>query len=424
MNIPPDAYLTLFFPCDGQAYAWKDLCCDEERRTQLFQKQHVFIADKDKGQIRFVTDSCGARFTLRLSDGGRGYRLVHLPNQLDRHLDGCCCRAVLSVHRIPDGDEATEAPPPGSPIRGLHGVLRDAEDPEFAEVSVPRSDSRISCNRTARKSPSSCGISFRKFGSLLLQESGVCDWKPAFRGKRSQRAFNGRVLSAISSEALSNKARAFAAALSGEGAILGAWTQFDPSISTPFSISGAYTVVGFGFLRELGAPRSSGARAALISGSSVPLIIGRKILSRMSREKEAPLAEGLPGFPVWCIFVARKFGDEWKALSIETFRTTPGELLPVSSNNEEGFCAAMVGRNRTFRRWLVPPTGADRHIPDFELLDLVSRRYVEVAGLLDDPEYAARMEKKMANWGARLLVWDTRTSLEKWLLKNVPDAGT
>ena len=394
----------------------------EQFRTTLFAQQRTFeeLVAQRLGRV-----SCGctergkARFMVKRLVKGRREALLYLarfPGSGPSHTENCYFRK----------HDFSPPPAPGMVPEKIHrlggrdfaALFRELPDPELRAAPADTSALRISPEYSLRKSVSRESIGLRRFGTELLQRSGLCEWKPAFRYSRSETVFDGRVAGALDSllgTEPASKAARFVHSLPGGVPIL-RWSALKRS-----GEANPDKCIGFGFVQSLGSLTETGARELRIrSNPDLPLMVPRSVLAQVARNPESPLGiEQKLDHPLWVIFVAQKFGDDWKIHELAGFRITAVGAMPVSSDNEEHMVVRLIAERRAFRRCLTSPPGLGgrKFIPDFQLLDTPMEEFIEVAGRMHEVAFQKNITAKIEEIGAlRLLVWDTRYSLAKFVL--------
>jgi hypothetical protein len=119
------------------------------------------------------------------------------------------------------------------------------------------------------------------------------------------------------------------------------------------------------------------------------------------------------------MFVAERYEGIWKVHHLAWFRLSEVGLIPIESRYEEMMIELLIGERRSFRRWLMTPPElrGTKWVPDLQLIVKGQfGEYIEVAGRMDDPEYADNIRRKQEKLGSRLLVWDTRLPLREFIL--------
>ena len=422
----------LHFPCSGENHDWFAEVSGSGMpgvTTELLSRQRDFERDPRNETLGHVTcGACGdprARFMVchRTYKGSNLLYLRRWPNT--KHLHAPTCHSYHGeLVPSPRGEPGQGAAKPTRIAGDFAALVRAVGDPEGRPVASPRaksgrSHSQRPLNRAiSRRETSSMGL--RRFACELLQGSGLCEGHPRFSRWREERDFNGlvkRELESLQHENGRGRASRLLQSLPA-GAQMIPWSYLDEDIGrlAPADMS---TCVAFGFIEGLGLPNERGARAlTLANHPDLPILLPAALLSEFASDKRSPFrSESLP-FRTWVIVVAGRYGKDWKAHKLAWFRISEVGLIPVESDHEERMVERLVAERRFFTRWLVPPPGIGgaRIVPDFQLLDTLKREFIEVAGMMSDPEYAARIARKVALLGDRLLVWYTSLALGKFVL--------
>lgn len=427
---PDQRPLLLFFPCTGQVYDWFDSHVDAGYlpvTTELLLRQKAFESDPANGIDRRVTcHLCGkaeARYIICRRKGQEADLLFprRFPLTKQLHLPTCPSFQHESIGTAADNDGQK----PTRAARGDFAALWTPQlDPELRNVPdsrVHRVRSRIAHSPAGRTRATRATISLRRFASELLQHAGVCDWRPAFQASRSQRGFNGLILGALSALNEGEKDGKAAVLLRGlpPGTQIVPWSFHNPQYPQrmPHSVA---TCVRFGFIESLGMPNSHGARSMTLSNfPGQPVLVPAAVLAKEAADPRSPFYPGSPTSNVWTMFVAESFEGVWKIHHLTWFRLSACGLIPIDSKFEEMLIERMIGERRSFRRHLLPPPElrGSKWIPDFQLIVQGDRReYIEVAGRMDDLEYAANIRRKQMSVGPGLLVWDTRSPLREFII--------
>jgi hypothetical protein len=422
----------LHFPCVGENHDWFAEVSGSGKpgvTTALLSRQRDFERDpRNEASAHVTCAACGdprACFMV-CQRAYRGSSLLYLrrwPNT--KHLHAPSCHSYHSELIPPEFGEAEGQAAKPTPIRGdFAPLVRETLDPELRLVVAPRpycdgTHSQRPLNRTISR-PETPSVGLRRFACELLQNSGLCDGHPRFSHRREERDFNGLVKRELDSLQQANGGGRAARLLRSlpAGAQMIPWSYLDYDIGrlAPAELS---SCVAFGFIQGLGPPNERGARAmTLANHPDLPILLAAALLSEFANDLRSPFrGEALP-FRTWVMVVAGRYDGVWKAHKLAWFRISEVGLIPVESEKEEQMVERLVAERRFFRRWLVPPPGIGgaRIVPDFQLLDTLKKEFIEVAGMMSDPEYAARIARKVALLGDRLLVWYTSVALGKFVL--------
>lgn len=435
-NHSVDDDVCIYFPCEGgKEYSWNQQlrgASFSDFRTDLLKRQYEWEDDIANGPARYSTCGCFEEPTKRAKFAIRKrtikvsnvdvYSFARFPKRGTDHAEGCLCRSVRFDFSGLLGGYGGADEKLGKPLGAdFDGLSPESEDPEFLPVRTETSRNQYAQKRSDKVGhrKSSSAPSLRRLGEFLLQESGICDWKPAFRQRRDERAFNGLIAATIGrlkdGEATNRYARAVAA-LSPVKFV--PWSYYRPSTDTTRSLATSKCMVGFGFISHLERPSETGARMMTIrSNPEHQLLVPAAVLAKASRNVQTPLNRDSLPFPIWAIFVVREFSGVLKVCAMEGYRVTRVGAIPVCSHDEEQMLDFLMRRSRRFRRLLLPPSGTN-YVPDFRLLDTAVQEYIEVAGLMDDPTYAEGIEDKQVFFGSdKVLVWDTRRSIATFVKK-------
>lgn len=429
---PDQQPLLLFFPCTGQVHDWFDSQLDDGHppvTTELLLRQKAFESDPANGIDRRVTcHLCGkaeARYIICRRKGQETDLLFPRRFPLTKHLHLPTCPSFQNETIGTDPSSTDDSQKPAQATRGEFAALWTPQlDPELRVVPnarVKRIRSHLAHSPVQRTRTTRPTISLRRFASELLQRAGVCDWRPSFQTSRNERSFNGLIYGALTALTKSEKDGKAAALMRGlpPGAQIVPWSFHDPQYlqRMPGSVT---TCVGFGFVESLRVPNRHGARLMTLSNyPGHPVLVPAAVLAKEATDPRSPFYPGAATRNVWTMFIAELFSDVWKIHHLTWFRLSAVGLIPIDSRFEEMMIERMIGERRSFRRWLLPPPelrGA-RWIPDFQLFRRGEyREFIEVAGRMEDPEYAANIRRKEESLGARLIVWDTRSPLRELIL--------
>ncbi|MDP1578915.1 MAG: hypothetical protein Q8M02_01465 [Candidatus Didemnitutus sp.] len=330
------------------------------------------------------------------------------PHSQRWHKPGCFSYSEELI--IADDSETKISPPIVGLGSDFVALRRDLRDPEYSVVAKQRG--RRAGNSALERSPARLTISLQRLARSLLQRSGLCEWRPHYAGARTERVFNGLIKGALN--ALAHESDLTSTVLNSLKDIsFVPWSYLRPrDFKTPEAMT---KCVGFGFVESLGQENEHGSRRLTLRNfPNCPVVVPQRILDREARNPRSPLLSFL-AHPTWIIFVAEFYGGIWKAHALAAFRVSAVGLIPIDSFSEEKLVARLVGEGRSFVRYLLPPTalGGSRSIPDFQLLDTEYEEYLEVAGMMSSPHYAANIGRKIRLLGTRLIVWDTRISVDK-----------
>lgn len=98
--------------------------------------------------------------------------------------------------------------------------------------------------------------------------------------------------------------------------------------------------------------------------------------------------------------VMRQDGKKYPWLMAEEIAILPlsdeKSCIPVDSHHERVLTEKLIAEQRSFRKPLACEVSAGDMLPDFVLEDRDDRTYLEVLGLMTDPEYRAHVVKKRA----------------------------
>jgi len=420
----PHEIVELHFPCRGATLNLeRDLhgphC--EAFRTKLFSEQRAYETNQSGAGGRV---SCGcveqgkARFLVKLLKKGQVRPILYLarfPRSGPLHADDCYFRE----HEVSLPPDTSVAPTISRSLGGDFAAFsRELPDPELMPLPKQGGSPRSTTNQASCRRTNSDTISLRSFATKVLQASGMCEWKPVFRGARDEWTFDGRVAATLNSLAMSasgNRSTRLMRRLPDSVRAL-RWCDLTVEGSQPLVTK----CLSFGFVHSLGSPTETGARELKLSSNpSLPLLIPPVVLAEAAKNLESPFGshQALVN-PVWVMFVAQLYHEEWKIHVLAGFRVTEIGAIPVTSNHEESMVRRLIAEHRRFRRWLISPPDmrGRKFVPDFQLLDTPGKEFIEVAGLMDNPEYALQMLEKQALLGERLLIWDTRKTIDQFLL--------
>jgi hypothetical protein len=408
----------LYFPCRKAIYDWfaeSSASGVAPVTVDLLAEQYEFERQPGNRESRITCHNCGdpgARYVVCCMRGQKTDKLYprRYPRSQQCHQSGCASYA--EELKPADIDVSGDRPAIARPSGDFAALRRELSDPEYSVVAMrrPNRNHVASIQGGSGQGTGRLTIGLQRLARALLQRSGVCEWRPQFAATRNERIFNGLIKGAL--EALVFESGPASDVLSSlQGVSFVPWSYLDSrDLKTPPAMT---KCVGFGFLERLGPENEHGARALTLGNyPACPVVVPRRILDRECRNPRSPLLSHL-AHPTWVMFVAGLYGGVWKAHALTAFRVTEVGLIPVDSHHEEMLVKRLVGEERAFARWLVPPPEllGSRFIPDFQLLDTAGRHYLEVAGLMAEAAYAENIARKQAHLGARLLVWDTRTKL-------------
>lgn len=420
----------LHFPCRNAVFDWFGEVSGSgvaPVSIALLAEQREFEGIPANRSKRITCHGCNnpaARFVVCLCRGQLTEKLYprRFPNSKAKHKPGCYS---YSEELLPAGGAPTTSDARIARANGDFAALkRPLADPEFSILAMRKrhpEESRPAPVVSARASDR-LTIGLQRFAKEVLQRSGVCNWSPAFSGKRTPSVFNGLVKGALTDMMVSGTGPGNAILQGLPGVSFVPWSFLTPGDQkTP---EGMTACVGFGFVERLGLENSHGARQLILSNyPACPVVIPRRILDREGRKPRSPL-HTIWAHPTWVIFVAGLYDGVWKAHALVPFRLSDTALIPIESHHENAMAEHLVAEGRTFIRWLLPPGGilGKRFIPDFQLLDTPLCEYIEVAGMMDQFKYCAGMGLKLTAFNDRLLIWDTRFALNNFLLP--PPTGT
>jgi hypothetical protein len=414
----------LHFPCRDAVFDWFGESSASgvlPVTVDLLAEQREFeslLANRTKRITCYCCGNPRARYVVCRRRGQTTDKLFprRYPNSQHLHSPGCFSYAA---ELLPTGNEAGDDQPVAVRAGGDFSALRrELSDPEYSIVAMRRRD-RAQAETGARLSSQASRritVGLQRLAREVLQRSGVCEWRPAFEGRRNERVFNGRVKGAISDLLAQAAGPAGELLRSFSDISFVPWSYLSPEgLKTPPAMT---KCVGFGFVESLGPENEHGARAmTLRNHSECPVVVPRRILDGEGRNPRSPLLSFL-AHPVWVIFVAGLYDGQWKAHALVAFRLSERSLIPIESNHENAMVDHLVRRGRAFVRWLLPPPELKgrRFIPDFQLMDTAMREYIEVAGLMATPAYAEAIQRKVVLLVLRLLVWDARLPLSQFAL--------
>ncbi len=395
MNATED--LLILVPSTGERVLIRAHGSQEPRLGVILSEQHArerTCSAVERHALRLrccCTEDRAAAFVVHRLERGEvvTFYLRRMPGTSALHADSCYARhRELPTPRAAESQSALR--------RGdLSALLVDRADPELKRRE--RAASRYSPSSGGR---SSCGpsASLGSLGTALLRGAELDHWKPVFRGRRDFRVVHGRLAGALDA-LLCDVESPHAALLQGAGREVG-WGSWAQVCCTGFR-----KVLAFGFVTGEPFRNERGSLLFTVGFGCAPLVVARALADQLRASRSGGESIDRPAHPTLLLFIAERFGSEWKAHRAVAYRLSRIGLLPIESGAEERMVEHLIASGRAFRRVLPAPGEHSKMRPDFELTDTSEEpRFIEVAGS-KLPDYQEHLRTRMAAWGSAVAVW-------------------
>lgn len=389
--------ITIFVPATGERVLIRAHGSQEPGLGVILSEQHArerTCSAADRAEVRLrccCTEDSSAAFVVHRVERGEvaTFYLTRMPRTSERHAEHCYAR-----HRELPAPRAAEGQ--NTPRRGdLSALLLDRADPELQRRE--RAASRYSPSSSGRSSSGpSAGLG--SLGTLLLRGAELDHWKPTFRGRRDFRVVHGLLSGAL--DALLRQVESpYAVLLKGAGKEVG-WGSW-----TNVCCRSLRKVLAFGFVTGDPSRNERGSLVLRIGFGCSPLVFASSLVDQLRASRAGGANLELPTYPTLLLFVAERFGQEWKAHRAVAFRLSRIGLLPIESEVEERMVEHLIASGRAFRRVLPAPGEHSKMRPDFELTDTSGApRFIEVAGS-SLPDYQEHLHARIAAWGDSVAIW-------------------